>query len=42
VLRPGITALLPAVATTDPTLRPAFERLDHAINQFFAEARLAA
>ena len=42
VLRPGITAILPEVATTDTTLRPAFERLDRAITQFLEEARLAA
>jgi hypothetical protein len=42
VLRPGITAILPATTTTDPILRPAFDRLDHALNQFLEEARLAA
>ena len=42
VLRPGITALLPAAVTTDTTLRPAFDRLDRAIDQFLEEARLVA
>ena len=42
VLRPGITALLPDAATTDTILRPAFERLDHAIDQFLEQARLVA
>ena len=42
VLRPGITALLPATVTTDTMLRPAFDRLDHAIDQFLAKARLVA
>jgi DNA-binding PadR family transcriptional regulator len=42
VLRPGSTAILPEVATTDTILRPAFDRLDRAITQFLQEARLAA
>jgi len=42
VLRPGITALLPAAATTDTILRPAFDRLDHAIDQFLEQAHLVA
>jgi hypothetical protein len=42
VLRPGITAILPEVATTDTVLRPAFDRLDRAINQFLEQARLVA
>jgi hypothetical protein len=41
VLRPGITAILPEVATTDTTLRPAFDRLDRAF-QFLRQARLVA
>jgi hypothetical protein len=42
VLRPGLTAIRPEVATTDTTLRPAFDRLDRAIDQFLNEARLVA
>ncbi|HWE64182.1 MAG TPA: hypothetical protein VHB98_20925 [Chloroflexota bacterium] len=42
VLGPGVTAILPEVATTDTTLRPAFDHLDRAITQFLADARLAA
>jgi hypothetical protein len=42
VLRPGITAIVPAAATTDPILRSAFDRLDRAIDQFLEQARLAA
>jgi hypothetical protein len=42
VLRPGLTAILPAAATTDTTLRPAFDRLDRALDQFFREARFVA
>lgn len=41
VLRPGITAIVPA-ATTNPILRPALDRLDRAIDQFLEQARLAA
>jgi hypothetical protein len=42
VLRPGLTATRPEVATTDTTLRPAFDRLDRALDQFFTQARLVA
>jgi hypothetical protein len=42
VLRPGFTTLLPAAATTDTILRPAFDRLDHAIDQFLEQAHLVA
>ena len=42
VLCPGLTALRPALATTDTTLRPAFDRLDRAVDQFFREARFVA
>jgi hypothetical protein len=42
VLRPGLTAIRPEVATTDTTLRPAFDRLDRALDQFFTQARLVA
>ncbi|HWE63436.1 MAG TPA: hypothetical protein VHB98_17105, partial [Chloroflexota bacterium] len=42
VLRPGLTAISPQSATIDPTLRPAFDRLERALDQFFAEARLVA
>jgi|SRR5579875_700159 len=42
VLQPGITAVLPEVATTDTVLRPAFDRLDAAVTQFLAQARLVA
>ncbi|MGH2411781.1 MAG: hypothetical protein ACRDGS_15675 [Chloroflexota bacterium] len=42
VLRPGLTAILPAGVTTDTTLRPAFDRLDRAFDQFLREARLVA
>jgi hypothetical protein len=42
VLRPGLTAIRPEVATTDPALRPAFDRLDRAIDQFLAQACLVA
>lgn len=42
VLQPGITAILPEAATTDPILRPAFDRLDTAIQHFLEHARLVA
>jgi hypothetical protein len=42
LLTPGITALRPAVATTDPILRPAFDRLDHAIDHFLERAQRAS
>jgi hypothetical protein len=42
VLQSGITAILPEAATTDPILRPAFDRLDTAIQHFLEHARLVA
>ncbi len=42
VLRPGLTAIQPTVATTDTLLRPAFDHLARALDQFLEEARLAA
>jgi hypothetical protein len=42
VLQPGITAILPEVATTDTILRPAFDRLDAAMQHFLEHARLVA
>jgi hypothetical protein len=42
VLCPGLAAIRPESATADTTLRPAFDRLDRALDQFFAEARLVA
>lgn len=41
VLRPGLTAIS-AQHTADPLLRPAFDRLDRALDQFFSQARMTA
>jgi len=42
VLHPGLTAILPHRATTNTTLRSAFDRVDRALDQFFTETRMSA
>jgi hypothetical protein len=42
VLRPGLARILPAAAGDDRLLRPAFDKLDAAIEHFVDQAKLAA
>jgi hypothetical protein len=42
LLRPGLAQVIPAPATTETLLRRRFDQLDEAIEQWFAEQKLAA
>ena len=42
LLRPGLAAIMPDAGGGDSRLRRAFEQLEHAMNQWCAEAKLAA
>jgi hypothetical protein len=41
-LRPGLATVMPDTAANDSTLRCAFERLEHAMDDWCTEAKLAA
>lgn len=42
ILRPGLARILPAASGDDRLLRPAFDKLDAAIDHFVDQAKLAA
>lgn len=42
ILRPGLARILPGAAGDDRLLRPAFDRLDAAIDHFVDQAKLSA
>ncbi|MGI8552306.1 MAG: hypothetical protein ACR2PL_16200 [Dehalococcoidia bacterium] len=42
ILRPGLARILPGAAGGDRLLRPAFDKLDAAIDHFVDQAKLSA